>query len=87
MKFADGTDLPLDGAFIAIGHTPATEFLKDTLALDEKGYIKTTNTMTSVEGIFAAGDCVDSRYRQGIVAAGMGAMAAIDAEKWLESTK
>ena len=87
VKFADGTDLPLDGAFIAIGHTPATEFLKDTLALDEKGYIKTTNTMTSVEGIFAAGDCVDSRYRQGIVAAGMGAMAAIDAEKWLESTK
>ena len=83
VKFADGTDLPLDGAFIAIGHTPATEFLKDTLALDEKGYIKTTNTMTSVEGIFAAGDCVDSRYRQGIVAAGMGAMAAIDAEKWL----
>ena len=84
VKFTDGTDLPLEGAFIAIGHTPATEFLKEIVVLDEKGYVKVTNTATSVEGIFAAGDCVDSRYRQGIVAAGQGAMAAINAEKWLE---
>ncbi len=87
VKFEDGTDLPLDGAFIAIGHTPATGFLKDVIALDEEGYVKITNTMTSVDGIFAAGDCVDSRYRQAVVAAGMGSMAAIDAEKWLEEQK
>jgi len=87
VKFEDGTDLPLDGAFIAIGHTPATAFLKDTLTLDEKGYVKVTNTVTSVPGIFAAGDCVDSRYRQAVVAAGMGCMAAMDAEKWLEGKK
>ncbi len=87
------TDFPLDGAFIAIGHTPATGFLKDTVILDEKGYVQIrgmraptdAHTATSVEGIFAAGDCVDSRYRQGIVAAGMGAMAAIDAEKYIAS--
>jgi thioredoxin reductase (NADPH) len=83
-KTGEKTDLPLDGAFIAIGHTPATAFLKDIIMLDDKGYVKVTNTTTSVDGIFAAGDCVDGRYRQGIVAAGMGAMAAIDAEKWLE---
>jgi len=85
-------DLPLEGAFIAIGHTPATGFLKGTVSLDEKGYVQIrgmrhatdAHTATSVDGIFAAGDCVDSRYRQGIIASGMGAMAAIDAEKWLE---
>lgn len=86
-KTGEKTDVPLDGAFIAIGHTPATAFLKDVVVLDEKGYVKVTNTMTSVEGIFAAGDCVDSRYRQAVVAAGMGSMAAIDAEKWLEGKK
>lgn len=85
-------DVPFDGVFVAIGHTPATAFLKDTLMLDEKGYVVLGNaisptepqTRTSVDGIFAAGDCVDPRYRQGIVAAGMGCMAAMDAEKWLE---
>lgn len=87
VKFVDGTDVALDGAFIAIGHTPATGFLKDVVVLDEKGYVKVSNTMTSIEGIFAAGDCVDSRYRQAVVAAGMGSMAAIDAEKWLEGKK
>jgi len=86
-KTGEKTDFPINGAFIAIGHTPATGFLKEVIALDEKGYVKVTNTMTSVDGIFAAGDCVDSRYRQAVVAAGMGAMAAIDAEKWLEGKK
>ena len=86
------TDMPIDGVFAAIGHTPATGFLKDTIALDEKGYIVTkrgeiVQTATSVDGIFAAGDCVDTRYRQGIVAAGQGAMAAIDAERYLQDMK
>ena len=89
------TDLPLDGAFIAIGHTPATAFLKDIVVMDDKGYVQIrgmriptdAHTATTTDGIFAAGDCVDSRYRQGIVAAGMGSMAAIDAEKWLEGKK
>ena len=83
------TDMPIDGVFAAIGHTPATGFLKGVIELDEKGYVITKRaeviqTATSVDGIFAAGDCVDTRYRQGIVAAGQGAMAAIDAERWLE---
>jgi thioredoxin reductase (NADPH) len=95
VKFVDGTDLPLDGAFIAIGHTPATGFLDGTVVMDEKGYVQIrgmrtptdAHTATSVDGIFAAGDCVDSRYRQGIVASGIGCMAAMDAEKWLEGKK
>ena len=89
------TDVPLDGAFIAIGHTPATAFLKGIVVMDDKGYVQIrgmraptdAHTATTIDGIFAAGDCVDSRYRQGIVAAGMGSMAAIDAEKWLEGKK
>ena len=77
--------LKCDGAFIAIGHKPMTVFLDDQIELDDSGYvIHKTNTMTSVEGVFAAGDVVDTRYRQAITAAGMGCMAAIDAEKWLE---
>ena len=74
-----------DGAFIAIGHKPMTNFLSGQINLDNHGYIvPTENTMTNVSGIFAAGDVVDNRYRQAITAAGMGCMAAIDAEKWLE---
>ena len=74
-----------DGAFIAIGHKPMTNFLDDQIELDNHGYIvPKENTMTNVSGIFAAGDVVDTRYRQAITAAGMGCMAAIDAEKWLE---
>ena len=74
-----------DGAFIAIGHKPMTNFLSGQINLDNHGYIvPTENTMTNVSGIFAAGDVVDTRYRQAITAAGMGCMAAIDAEKWLE---
>ena len=74
-----------DGAFIAIGHKPMTSFLDNQIELDSNGYIiPNENTMTNVPGIFAAGDVVDTRYRQAITAAGMGCMAAIDAEKWLE---
>jgi thioredoxin reductase (NADPH) len=94
-KTGEKTDMPLEGAFIAIGHTPATAFLKGTVVMDDKGYVQVhgmrtptdSHTATTIDGIFAAGDCVDSRYRQGIVAAGMGSMAAIDAEKWLEGKK
>lgn len=78
-----------DGLFLAIGHKPATEVFKGQIELDEKGYIKTGladyPTMTSINGIFAAGDVVDFRYRQAVTAAGMGCQAAIDAEKWLET--
>lgn len=73
------------GAFIAIGHKPITGFLNGQVETDENGYIiHKQHTMTSVEGVFAAGDVVDTRYKQAITAAGMGCQAAIDAEKWLE---
>jgi thioredoxin reductase (NADPH) len=79
-------DVPVGGLFVAIGHTPATAFLNGQLELDAKRYIKladTARSTTSVEGVFAAGDCVDSIYRQAVTAAGMGCKAAIDAERWL----
>lgn len=73
------------GAFIAIGHKPITTFLEGQVETDEHGYIVNKEfSMTSVEGVFAAGDVVDTRYRQAITAAGMGCMAAIDCERWLE---
>ncbi|MEK7064155.1 MAG: FAD-dependent oxidoreductase [Patescibacteria group bacterium] len=93
-------ELPADGLFLAIGHTPATDILKDQVELDSHGYLitkLTSNktqmnqeiwlndypTQTSVIGVFGAGDMVDIRYRQAITAAGMGCMAALDAEKFL----
>ena len=79
-------EIECTGAFIAIGHRPITEFLEDQVNTDEEGYIiHSEHTMTSIPGIFAAGDVVDTRYRQAITAAGMGCQAAIDAERWLES--
>lgn len=80
------SDLPLSGLFMAIGHTPITEFLNGQLDLDEKGYVKLADTYrstTNVEGCFVAGDVSDSVYRQAVTAAGMGCKAAIDAERWL----
>lgn len=76
---------PCDGVFIAIGHQPATEVFEGKLELDDLGYIVLKeHTMTSIEGVFAAGDVTDHRYRQAVTAAGMGCMAAIDVERWLE---
>lgn len=87
-KTGEVSTLPTQGFFLAIGHKPNTEFLKNFIELDVKGYVVTkTNTQTSVPGVFAAGDCVDHRYRQAIVAAGQGCMAAMDVEKWLEEQK
>ncbi len=80
------SELALGGLFMAIGHTPATGFLDGQLELDGKGYIKLADSYrstTSVDGVFAAGDCVDSVYRQAVTAAGMGCKSALDAETWL----
>lgn len=86
VKTNEEKDLPCSGLFLAIGHTPNTEFIKGTLELDDKGYIvckQHFRTATSVEGVFAAGDVMDSYYRQAVSAAGTGCMSALDAERWL----
>lgn len=80
--------LDCKGLFIAIGHTPATKFLRDSgVELDESGYValKNRNSYTNIPGVFAAGDVADHEYRQAITAAGMGCQAALDAERWLAS--
>jgi thioredoxin reductase (NADPH) len=106
---ADGTkrDVPFDGVFLAIGHSPNTAIFEGQLAMTPDGYILTRSALawkgvpapeglfdrlpnfgsgTSVEGVFAAGDVVDTHYRQAITAAGSGCAAAIDCEKWFEAT-
>ncbi|TCL74803.1 thioredoxin-disulfide reductase [Rhizobium sp. BK251] len=79
------TDMPIDGVFVAIGHAPATELFKGKLKLKSNGYLWTApdSTATDVEGVYAAGDVTDDTFRQAVTAAGMGCMAALEAERYL----
>jgi thioredoxin reductase (NADPH) len=77
--------LPVTGVFVAIGHDPRSDLVRDVIDVDAGGYVlvKGSTTNTTLEGVFAAGDLVDHTYRQAVTAAGSGCAAAIDAERWL----
>ena len=85
VKSNKSSDLKVDGLFIAIGHDPATSLFKNQIEMDKEGYLKTKpdSTVTNVPGVFAAGDVKDKIFRQAVTAAGMGCMAALEAEKYL----
>ncbi|MEM3089687.1 MAG: thioredoxin-disulfide reductase [Candidatus Nitrosotenuis sp.] len=88
LKNNQKTSLPVGGIFVAIGHTPNTKIFEKQVELDSQGYVVLKNhTRTSVEGVFAAGDVHDHRYRQAITAAGFGCMAAIDVDRYLTENK
>ena len=85
VKSNKSSDLKVDGLFIAIGHDPATSLFKNQIEMDKEGYLKTKpdSTVTNIPGVFAAGDVKDKIFRQAVTAAGMGCMAALEAEKYL----
>ena len=85
VKTNDVTDMEADGIFVAIGHSPAVELFKDQLKMEDNGYVWTApdSTATSIPGVYAAGDVTDDKYRQAVTAAGMGCMAALEAERFL----
>jgi thioredoxin reductase (NADPH) len=88
-KTGNETTVPCDGMFVAIGHDPATQLFKDKLPMDDEGYllVSPNSTATSIDGVYAAGDVTDKIYRQAVTAAGMGCMAALEADKFLAANE